>query len=133
MSGRIWRTALPVEPMPCPRPRVALRGRVPVAYYPAKYNNWRDAVARLLSEQYPLSDRVQPFDGPLRVTLDVAATRPKTTKLPAPKPDVDNYAKSVLDACTKALVWADDSQVVELLVTKRWADTGSITLTVEQL
>jgi Holliday junction resolvase RusA-like endonuclease len=36
-----------------------------------------------------------------------------------PRGDVDNYAKSVLDACTKRGVWHDDKQVKLLVVGKR--------------
>ena len=33
--------------------------------------------------------------------------------------DVDNLAKATLDALTHAGIWADDSQVVSLCITKR--------------
>lgn len=120
---------LPIEPMPCPRPRVALRGKVPVAYYPSKYNVWRDAVANLLENR----SEGEAFTGPLAVTLHVYATRPKSTILDAPKADVDNYAKALLDACTKAGVWKDDSQVVHLTVRKAWAATGLVTIDITRL
>jgi Holliday junction resolvase RusA-like endonuclease len=37
------------------------------------------------------------------------------------KPDTDNLVKLLLDSCNK-VVFQDDSQVVELLVTKAWCD-----------
>jgi Holliday junction resolvase RusA-like endonuclease len=40
-----------------------------------------------------------------------------------PKPDVDNYAKGVLDACN-GLLWSDDSLVKTLIVSKRWVKAG---------
>lgn len=108
---------LDVEPMPCPRPRVRVAGKFARAYYPAPYNNWKDAVARLIVEK---RKGRAPLIGPLSVTIRVRCTRPKTSKLQFPKPDSDNYAKSILDACTAAGVWNDDSQVVDLSVFKRW-------------
>ena len=104
--------------MPCPRPRIRTKPFAQ-AYYPRTYNNWRDAVARLLAERW---DGKPPMTGPLVVSIGVYPTRPRTTKLPVPKPDVDNYAKSILDAATKAGVWEDDSQVASLSIEKRWAE-----------
>lgn len=40
------------------------------------------------------------------------------------KPDVDNLAKALLDACL-----AEDQGVWDMRVTKRWADTGGIEIT----
>ena len=113
--------------MPCPRPRVALRGRVPVAYYPADYTKWKEE-ARIA-----LAYEGAPIQGPLRVTIQCQGERPKTTKLPAPKPDIDNYAKSVLDAMTQAGVWEDDSQVVQVQAEKMWGARNAIYIEVEIL
>lgn len=110
--------ALDAEPMPCPRPRVRVAGKFAHAYYPAPYKNWKDAVARLIAAK---REGMVPMQGPLAVTIHVRCTKPRTSKLQYPKPDADNYAKSVLDACTAAGVWEDDSQVVQLTVFKRWA------------
>ena len=75
------------------------------------------------------------FHGPLRVTLDFYEIRPKShfrtgkyageLKASAPKyntsrRDVDNLCKFILDALNKRL-YDDDSQLVELHSTKRWA------------
>ena len=42
-----------------------------------------------------------------------------TMAFPITRPDVDNYAKLVLDAA--AILWRDDAQVVDLTVRKRYA------------
>jgi Holliday junction resolvase RusA-like endonuclease len=63
------------------------------------------------------------FDGPVIVRIAFDLPRPKSmpkrilhhTK----KPDLDKLARSSIDAMTGAL-WHDDSQVVELHVTKRY-------------
>jgi Holliday junction resolvase RusA-like endonuclease len=68
----------------------------------------------------------------MSVTVGVYPKKPKTSKLEYPKPDVDNYAKAVLDACN-ALVWIDDSQIIELEVHKSWSKAdGYFTLTIKE-
>jgi Holliday junction resolvase RusA-like endonuclease len=76
------------------------------------------------------------LDGALKVYLYFFMQRPKahyksdgaTLKPSAPidytkKPDCDNLAKAVLDACTALGVWKDDSQVVILEIIKAWSST----------
>ena len=41
--------------------------------------------------------------------------------VPIGKPDLDKLARAVLDALT-GIVWVDDAQVVDLVLTKRYAD-----------
>lgn len=111
--------------MPAPRPRfrvIAVPGRRPIAsaYSPKPYAEWQKRAAAVLK-----SATGQRFEGPVAVSLIFAATRPKTTKLSHPKPDVDNYAKALLDAVTKdGRFWSDDTQVVSLSVDKVWAPLG---------
>lgn len=96
-----------------------------IAYYPAAYKKWVAEFTAFFNGY----DR-EKFTGPLRVTLDVAVTKPRTSKLSMPSPDVDNYAKSVLDGLTKVGVWEDDKQVQHLTVTKAWA-AGLAGITIE--
>lgn len=109
--------SISAEPCPCPRPRVGRWG----AYYPAKYSKWKKdfsaALRRVVGEE-----GISKFAGPIDVTLVLSATRPRTSKLAYPKPDVDNFAKSVLDA-SNGILWNDDSQIVHLRITKVWAPT----------
>jgi Holliday junction resolvase RusA-like endonuclease len=67
-----------------------------------------------------------PLQGPLCVTVTAwvrqpasIAKRDRLTALPTRRPDVDNFAKTVLDGC--APLWADDAQVVDLVARKRYA------------
>jgi Holliday junction resolvase RusA-like endonuclease len=111
---------LPLDPLPCPRPRIAVRGKFPTAYYPASYQKWKNDAAERLVVLKPEKQ----FTGPLRVVIGFAAERPKSTKLTHPKSDIDNYMKSLFDALTQAGWWVDDSQVVQVKALKYWAAPG---------
>ena len=78
--------------------------------------------------QTPIADffrkdyrRLRPSFEPYAVTIWIECG-PTTPKL-----DVDNVAKVCLDALT-GIVWADDSQVVRLEVTKAAGPRGAVTL-----
>lgn len=47
------------------------------------------------------------------------------TERPTTKPDADNVAKAIADACN-GVVWVDDAQVVELRVSKRYSATPGV-------
>ena len=74
------------------------------------------------------------FSGPVGVHIALAVPRPKS----APKTrriwpvtrssgDVDKHARLILDALTDVGVWADDAQVVHLVVYKDYADPATAT------
>lgn len=118
-TSKVAEFFLPIDPMPAPRPRCVARGGFASTYNPKEYTVWKDRAAELIRDNFPTALDLQ---GDLRVTLLIQAARPKTTKLTRPKPDVDNYAKGVMDAITSSeRVWGDDKQVSRLTVTKRWA------------
>lgn len=97
-------------------------GRKPLAtiYSPKEYQDWQKLAAAALKAVPSF-----PIDDTCSVSIVCEVARPKTTKLPHPKPDVDNYAKGVLDAITKdGRFWNDDSQVRELTIRKAWT-TGT--------
>jgi len=64
-----------------------------------------------------------PLLGPLRIEAVFSIRKPRTSKLDAPRGDVDNYGKALLDAMQAAEFFKDDNQVIELEVSKIWADT----------
>ena len=115
-----------------PRPRAFSRGGHARVFDPGTAEGWKSCVAVA----------AQPFRGrytsgcPLYVSIHFLFPRPKAhirkgteIKLGAPvfhssKPDIDNAAKAVLDALTQIGVWADDCQVVNLFLSKRYADDG---------
>jgi Holliday junction resolvase RusA-like endonuclease len=73
--------------------------------------------------------------GPVRVEIDFYLPRPASIKiskrpLPIVPPDLDKLCRAVLDGLGQGLngksgdglLWGDDSQVVELLASKFYAD-----------
>lgn len=66
--------------------------------------------------------------GPVRVEVDFYLPRPKTIKLkdrglPIVPPDVDKLLRGFLDGVGQsAVIWGDDSQVVEVLARKFYDD-----------
>lgn len=131
----IFRAVLDIEPMPAPRPRaraIRVRGsnkHIASMYSPAEYKAWQKKATEMLAEEREFQ-ALEALLGPVSVAIVVTVPRPKTSKLPHPKPDVDNYAKAVLDAMTDARIWANDSQVAFLVIKKEWGDEASIAIDV---
>lgn len=100
-----------LDPVPASRPRVSKWG----TYYAKTYKDWMKRAAEILP---PLAF---PHAGFLRVELEFIVRKPRTSKLHTPRGDIDNYAKAILDALTKADHWGDDGQVVTLFASKRFA------------
>lgn len=116
---------LEIEPMATPRPRArairAASGKSFVSIYnPAEYTKWKDKAVQLL-----LSHGIsKAWDKPVDVEVIFHCTQPKSTKLDAPKPDIDNYIKGFLDALTQAEWWTDDTLVHTIKAQKVWAPKG---------
>lgn len=107
--------------MPTPRPRVVVRGKFPTVYHPKEYTAWKDSQAESVRGVNNLPPLLF-LDRPVEVEMTVRVAKPKTSKLTHPSPDVDNYAKGVLDAISQSeRWWGDDRQVTDLTVRKRWA------------
>lgn len=106
---------VPLEPVPAARPRVSRWG----TYYPAKYKNFKTALGAWFRKNYTGGRLTSAFI----LSLRIVCTRPKTTKLAFPRPDVDNYAKGVMDAGNEVL-WEDDQLCTQLKVSKEWAAPG---------
>ncbi len=51
---------------------------------------------------------------------------------PTTKPDADNYAKSICDALNQ-VIWKDDSQIVEMRVSKSYSEQPRIEVMVDKL
>ncbi len=72
---------------------------------------------------------VKPLPGAVSLTLTFELPRPKSLpkKVAAhtKKPDIDKLARAVCDALT-GIAYADDSQIVSLTVSKRYATDGAV-------
>lgn len=76
-----------------------------------------------------------PVTGPVSVVLRFEMQRPASVSerkrpLPITKPDVDKIARLAIDALTGVII-ADDKQVTDLMVTKRYGVPG-VTITVQE-
>ena len=126
------------DPKGQPRPRAFTRrlkdGTVRARVFDAgSAEEWKSQVALALKPHLPRA----PWRGAVALTLAFHFRRPmshyrkdQSLKPKAPrrhlaKPDVDNLAKAVMDACTAMRVWEDDDQVTRLVVIRRWADPGT--------
>lgn len=77
----------------------------------------------------------KPLLGPLLVAVIVYRKRAATNKTPyfVQRPDVDNLAKSLLDALN-GVAYNDDAQIVDLRVQKRWsADEDKYEVFIQEL
>ena len=114
------------DPVPMPRPRVAVRGGKAHGYVPSHASEamWQIRQCALAA----LGDG-EPFAGPLSVAVTAYLRQPasipkrdRPTALPTRRPDLDNFVKCLLDGCSP--LWRDDSQVVDLTARKRYATDG---------
>jgi len=122
---------VPVTPVAKARPRVTMRGGRPHAYTPKKSADYEKAVAEACDVEAPLEG---PLSMHINLYLPIPASWSKSKTIdaacgkimPTSRPDVDNYAKAVLDSLN-GIAYADDSQVVDLRVVKQYArkDTGA--------
>jgi len=96
---------------------------------------WKQALDSALSE---IPERG--IEGPVEVMLHFSLPRPRShyragkfshlLKDSAPEDhqsrcDIDNISKVVLDKITRAGIWNDDCQVIQLTASKRWSDCRS--------
>ncbi len=120
-----------IAPVAASRPRVSKFGH---AYFSGPYKAFREICTTDVPNT--LGEGFVPSSGRLRIDVECVVTRPKTTKLIAPKADVDNYAKAILDALNGEL-WEDDKQIEHLSISKRWTeeagDDGYFTVTLTEI
>lgn len=122
------------DPVPQPRPRVSTRGGFARAYVPKSH---RVHAYRKAIQLAAIDAGLRKTKDGVEVVIDAVFARPKShlrkggLKTDAPKlprPDVDNVAKSVLDAIGPIL--GDDSQVRRIVVEKSYGSQSRTTVRV---
>lgn len=123
------------QPVGKARPRITRQGR---AYTPAKTLEAED---RIRQQARQIMGELKPLQGPVyawlhfHVAIPASWTKKKRQDAaeqrlwPAVKPDADNLAKTVLDACN-GVVFEDDGQVVELTVSKAYSGRPRTTVSI---
>lgn len=124
-------------PAPKGRPRFSTQGGYVKAYTPAKTKLWEQVVAEAAKQAMGASPPVEwPVAVSIRVTLPIPASWSQIKQQravegrisPVYRQDLDNHAKSVLDACNEIL-FLDDGQVVDLHVSKRYGKYPGVEVT----
>lgn len=127
---------IPGECVPKGRPRFARSGHT---YTPQKTKDYEKLV-----KYHILAQKGKSTDKPVKVTIRIFKSIPKSWSkikkedaikgkvVPAVKPDLDNYVKSILDA-SNGLLFDDDKQVIEISAVKTYAKMPYAELTVEEV
>src|SRR5262245_60290196 len=126
------------DPVAKARPRATRRGFV---YTPAKTRKF-EAHGRLAAQL--AMDGRPPIAVPVRAETSIDLPVPASWSnkrrdaalrgdvRPTSRPDADNYVKAALDAVNEIVI-SDDSLVVELIASKRYAATPQLQITVTPL
>lgn len=125
---------IPGEPVAQARPRVTRFG----AYDPSKCKAYKKTVG--IIGRAAMREK-EPFTGAVQVDIAICRSVPKSWSrkrhheavdgrtAPISRPDIDNYAKGILDGL-KGVCWLDDAQVTVLNVRKIYSDTPCAKVTV---
>ena len=137
---------VPGAPVGKGRPRAARRGAGVVMFTPEKTADYEALVSATAATALAGAMRIgtsQLLDGPLAAMLEmqfpVPASWSKARRARAlagaewhtSKPDADNVAKAVLDACN-GVVFRDDAQVVMLVATKAFSDEPGVRVVIRE-
>ena len=126
------------EPVAKGRPRFTRRGHT---YTPKKTADYEKHIKRELIEQgakpfekeVPLKVEVTFYKGHLKSwTKKQVFQAEDGSLLPVKRPDLDNYVKAILDGANEIL-WHDDSQIVDLLLYKRYDKTPRVEIKVNEI
>ena len=124
------------EPRGKGRPRFTKTGRV---YTPSETSRYEE----LVKLSYLNNAKGYKFTAPVKVTIKAYHKPPKKSKkvvedmlngriLPTKRPDADNVAKIILDGLNK-VAWEDDTQVIEMMVAKRYSEEPLVAVIIEEI
>lgn len=134
------RIIVPGQPEPQGRPRFSRKGRFVQTYDPPKSKQYKERVKYHAKKYAPeillqgeLEIEVLVYKRNLK-SFNKSQTVDAEAKLlrPISKPDIDNYAKGILDAL-KGIIWEDDGQVVDLIARKYYSAKPRAEIIVRQL
>lgn len=131
-----------IDGVAVPKQRPRLSGRV--AYTPKKTRDYEERVRMAFRSSYHEAVPVYQNGVPVRAYIEVIIPIPKSWSnkkhiaaekgeiVPTSRNgDVDNYAKSILDALN-GLMYEDDSQVTTLYVTKKYGNDPYALVRIEE-
>ena len=128
------------EPIGKGRPRFARRGNFVSTYSPQKTKTYEDEIKMMAKAAMGSSE---PLETPVTVAIYIRVGIPASFSKqkrkdaiegilkPTKKPDIDNIAKCFLDGMND-IVYLDDKQVVNLHITKVYAETPAVEVMVKE-
>ncbi|MGQ8967943.1 RusA family crossover junction endodeoxyribonuclease [Bacillus subtilis] len=128
------------EPVAQGRPRATTLNGMTRLYDPKKSRDFKQYVKLAASDYRP----AKLLEGPLELSVKVYKSTLKSFSKkkvaeaeqgllrPSKKPDVDNYIKGIKDGLNK-VIWHDDSQIVDLHVSKYYSQNPRIEIQVKPL
>lgn len=113
---------IPIRPVAQARARGAFIGGRIRMYTPKSSRVFKEELSAAI---WSMLGSSRQLDEPLHLAIEVTLERPQSARrrpFPTVRPDLDNFEKAVMDACTSAGLWRDDSLVVSKYSCKKYAD-----------
>lgn len=128
------------EPVAQGRPRASTANGYVQMYDPKKSRDYKNYIRLVASQNKPNKLLTGPLQLNVRIYKPTLKSFSKKKKMaaekgeirPVTKPDVDNYVKAIKDAL-KSVIWKDDSQVVDLHVSKFYSENPRIEVEIREL
>ncbi|MCY8420264.1 RusA family crossover junction endodeoxyribonuclease [Bacillus inaquosorum] len=128
------------EPVAQGRPRAGTVNGKARLYDPKKSRDYKQYVKLVASEYRPKSLLKGPLELIVRIykpslksfSKKKAAAAEQGLLRPTSKPDADNYVKAIKDGLNK-VIWHDDSQVVDLHVSKFYSEIPRVEIQIKPL
>lgn len=119
----------------CIRYKIMNGKRVPYIHHfkKATVEGMREEFELKLKRYRPKTPSEAPIKLVVMLYFDIKGPKRLWGTYKTTKPDLDNYAKELIDAMTSVGFWKDDAQVTDLKITKRYAGTASIFIQWEEL